>query len=496
MRNLSKSKILAYRQCPKRLWLEIHKPELRDDSASEAVFAIGNQVGKVARQVFDPHGNGAFIDINALGHVEAISQSATLLAEGDGPLFEAGLIAAGALAYADVMLPERSDGSLRWRMIEVKSSASVKDYHRDDIAVQSFIAAESGIPLASVAVAHINRDFIYSGGGSYDGLFEVVDLTEETVDRHEQVRQWLALAHEIADQHKEPEIETGDQCHKPYTCGFCDYCNFGKTLPEYPLSSLPRLHASKRAVIEETGVDDLREAPDELLSTIQQRVKECSVTGKPYFNAEGAAAELAGYGDLAYFLDFETISFVVPRWEGTRPYQQLPFQFSLHIVYGEGQIEHQGFLDLSGADPSQACAVELIRLCGNKGPVFAYNAGFESRVIRELAERFPELASRLSAIAARLVDLWLIARRHYYHPSQHGSWSIKAVLPALCPDLSYDALDGVKDGNMAQAAYQVAISSESTSESKERIQQQLHEYCKLDTLAIVRIWQAFKGSKD
>jgi predicted RecB family nuclease len=493
MRTLSKSKIIAYRQCPKRLWLEIQKPELRDDSASEMVFAIGNQVGEIARQVFDSHGNGAFIDINALGHAEAISQSAMLLAEGRGPLFEAGLTASGALAYADVMLPDRSDGTLRWRMIEVKSSTSVKDYHRDDIAVQSFIAAEAGVPLASIAVAHINNAFTYFGGGRYEGLFEVVDLTEETVDRHEEVRQWLTLAHEIANQPEEPAIETGDHCHKPFTCGFCDYCNRDKIWPEYPLSSLPGIRQARRVAIEETGVDDLREAPDELLSAIQKRVKECSMTGEPYFNAEGAAAELAAYGDPGYFLDFETISFAVPRWEGTRPYQQLPFQFSLHIVHGDGCMEHQGFLDLSAADPSQACAVELIRLCGNKGPVFAYNAGFESRVIRELADRFPEIAGQLSAIATRLVDLLPIARRHYYHPSQHGSWSIKAVLPALCPDLSYDALDGVQDGNMAQTAYQEAIAPGTTSERKEQLNDQLHEYCKLDTLAMVKIWQIFRG---
>jgi predicted RecB family nuclease len=491
MRNLSKSKILAYRQCPKRLWLEVHRPELRDDSASEAVFAIGNQVGEVARQVFDPHGAGAFIDINVLGHAEAIRQSATLLADGSGPVFEAGITASGALAYADVMLPDRSDGTLRWRMIEVKSSASVKDYHRDDIAVQSFIAAEAGVPLASISVAHINSGFIYFGGDRYDGLFEVVDLTEETADRHEEVRQWLTLAHEIANQAEEPGIETGDHCHKPFTCGFCDYCNRDKTFPEYPLSSLPGIRQARRAAIEETGVDDLREAPDELLSAIQQRVKQCSVTGEPYFNAEGAAAELAAYGDPAYFLDFETIAFAVPRWEGTRPYQQLPFQFSLHIVHGDGRMEHHGFLDLSGADPSQACAVELIRLCGNKGPIFAYNAGFESLVIRELAERFHQLAPHLHAIASRLVDLLPIARRHYYHPSQHGSWSIKAVLPALCPDLSYNSLDGVQDGNMAQTAYQEAIAPETTGERKAQLRDQLHEYCKLDTLAMVRIWEVF-----
>jgi CRISPR/Cas system-associated exonuclease Cas4 (RecB family) len=495
MPNLSKSKILAYRQCPKRLWLEIHKPELRDDSASEMVFAIGNQVGEVARQVFDPDGKGAFIDINVLGHADAISQSAMLLGVGSGPLFEAGLAASGALAYADVMLPDRSDGSLRWRMIEVKSSTSVKDYHRDDIAVQSFIAAEAGVPLASISVAHINNAFTYQGGGHYEGLFEVVDLTEETVDRHEEVRQWLTLAHEIANQSEEPAIETGDHCHSPFTCGFCDYCNRDKIWPEYPLRSLPRLHPKRRAAIEENGIDDLREAPNELLNATQQRVKECSVTGVPYFNAEGAAAELAAYGDPGYFLDFETTSFAVPRWEGTRPYQQLPFQFSLHIVQRDGNMEHAGFLDLSGHDPSRACAVDLIRLCGTQGPVFAYNAGFESRVIRELAERFPELASRLSAIAARLVDLLPIARRHYYHPSQHGSWSIKAVLPALCPDLCYDALDGVQDGNMAQTAYQEAIAPETTRERKAQLQKQLHEYCKLDTLAMVRIWQEFRDPK-
>ncbi len=217
------------------------------------------------------------------------------------------------------MLPDRSVGTLRWRMIEVKSSASVKDYHRDDIAVQSFIAAEAGVPLASIAVAHINNAFTYFGGGRYEGLFEVVDLTEEAVDRHEEVRQWLTLAHAIANQPEEPSIETGDHCHKPFTCGFCDYCNRDKIWPQYPLSSLPGIRQARRMAIEETGVDDLREAPDELLSAIQQRVKECSVSGEPYFNAEGAAAELAPYGDPGYFLDFETISFAVPRWEGTRP---------------------------------------------------------------------------------------------------------------------------------------------------------------------------------
>ena len=185
--------------------------------------------------------------------------------------------------------------------------------------------------------------------------------------------------------------------------------------------------------------------------------------------------------------------FPVPCWVGTRPYQQLPFQFSLHIIHSNGRMEHHGFLDLSGNDPSQSCAAELVRLCGNDGPVFAYNAGFESGVMRQLAERFPEYAAGLSAITNRLVDLLPIARRHYYHPDQHGSWSIKAVLPALCPDLSYDQLDGVQDGMMAQTAYLEAIAVETSEERKEQIRKQLHEYCKLDTLAMVRMWEVFLG---
>ena len=147
MRNLSKSKIIAYRQCPKRLWLEIHKPELRDDSASEMVFAIGNQVGDVARSIYDVEGNGEFIDIHALGHQQALARSAVLLKSGEVPVFEAGMAAGGALAYADVMLPDPQDGVVAWKMIEVKSSTSVNDYHRDDIAVQAHVASTAGVRL-------------------------------------------------------------------------------------------------------------------------------------------------------------------------------------------------------------------------------------------------------------------------------------------------------------------------------------------------------------
>ena len=497
MRNLSKSKIIAYRQCPKRLWLEIHKPDLRDDSGSEVVFAIGHQVGEIARKIYDPENTGITIDIAGLGgHSEALARSAVLLAEGRGPIFEAGVTIAGALAYADVMLPDRQDGELAWKMIEVKSASSVKDYYRDDIAVQAHIAAASGVRLSSVSLAHIDNSFVYPGDGDYRGLLKENDLTEEAFARSGEVAEWIAGAQAVVALTDEPEIETGPQCTTPYACGFCDYCNRDKVVepaPEYPLSSLPRFSSSKRTQMNELGIDDLRHVPDEYLSDIQALVKEHTAAGTVLFDAEGAAADLLPHGLPAYFLDFETIRFTVPIWKGTRPYQQLPFQFSLHILDEGGSLQHHGFLDLSGEDPLCAFAQSLIDLCGVHGPVFVYNAGFERGRMWDLAKLFPRHAPGLEAIIDRVVDLWPIAKNRYYHPSQHGSWSLKAVLPAAVPDLSYDDLDGVQDGMMAGDAFMEAIDPATTPERKLELQTQLVEYCKLDTLAMVRLWEKFSG---
>jgi len=503
MRNLSKSKIIAYRQCPKRLWLEIYKPELRDDSRSEMVFEIGYQVGEVARKIYDPKHRGVLIDIGELGHGEALAQSAALLRDGKVAVFEGGMTAGGALAYADVMLPDISDGTLRWKMIEVKSSTSVKDYHRDDIAVQSYIAEASGVSLSSVTLAHVDSTFVYQGDGDYQGLLKENDLTAEALSRSDEVKEWINGAQAVAALVDEPSVATGPHCTHPFTCGFCDYCNRDSIRPDFPISSLPRLHPNRRTLIEDAGHEDLRDVPDELLGAIQTRVKQCSITGETYFDAEGAAADLAIHSLPAHFLDFETSMFAVPIWKGTRPFQQIPFQFSLHILDESGDLQHHGFLDLTGGDPSLACAKSLIGLCGDHGPVFAYNAGFECRVMRELATRFPELTASLEAIVARVVDLLPIARNRYYHPSQHGSWSIKAVLPAVLHELSndsvhalsYENLTGVQDGGMAVSAYMEAIDPAVTAERKNQIETQLIEYCKLDTFAMVRLWEVFSGRR-
>ena len=497
MPTLSKSKLIAYRQCPKRLWLEIQRPDLREISAqTEAAFQRGYQVGDIARRIYDPKEKGALINAQVEGYEAAFARTAQLLEKSRQPVFEAGFKADGALAFADMMLPVSKKGKPVWRMVEVKSSASVKDYHRDDIAVQTFVAQAAGVPLKSVALAHIDTSWVYPGEEDYRGLLKEADLTAEAFARTEEVRGWIADAQRIVALPDEPDVAVGPQCHQPFDCGFCNYCNKDLPQPEFPIAWLPRFSAVRREALAEQGIDDLRGVPDEVLNDIQARVKKHTLAGTVFFDTGGAAEDLAPHGLPAYFLDFETINFAVPVWKGTRPYQQIIFQFSVHGLDASGQLSQTAFLDLSGRDPSESLARGLIASCGKSGPVFVYHAGFETARIRELADRFPKLAKRLLAINERVVDLLPIVRSRYYHPDQQGSWSIKAVLPAAVPELSYDALEGVQDGGTAMEAFTEAIHPDTGAERKSEIESQLLAYCRLDTFAMVRLWQFFSGRNE
>jgi len=496
MRTFSKSKLLALRQCPKRLWLEVHRPELRADSAAaDASFQVGYQVGDIAQRIYDPEGHGAVIDVQSEGFDCAFERSTELL-HSTQPIFEAGFSAGGAMAFADVMLAEQKKGKQVWRMVEVKSSTRVKDYYRDDVAVQAFVAQSAGVPLKSIALAHIDSSWVYPGDEDYRGLLKENDLTAEAFSRTEEVKGWIAQAQSIVAQPSEPVRETGAHCDTPFECGFYDYCSRDEPQPECPVFWLPHFSSAKARDLAAQGVNDLRTVPDDLLNDRQQRVKDHTLANTVFFDAAGAAADLAAHGLPAYFLDFESIQFAVPIWKGTRPYQQITFQFSLHTLAASGQLEQTAFLDLSGNNPSEPFAHALIAACGEQGPVYVYNAGFETARIRELAEGYPHLSKPLLSINARVVDLLPIARERYYHPSQQGSWSIKKVLPAVMPELRYDALDGVQDGGMAMGAFLEGIHPNTSVARKDQIEQQLLAYCALDTYAMVRLWQVFAGRTD
>ncbi|MFG6468404.1 DUF2779 domain-containing protein [Roseateles sp. BYS87W] len=497
MRTLSKSKLMAFRQCPKRLWLEIHRPELATVSAgAQARFAEGHTVGAIARSFYDPEGTGVLIDPVAQGHAGAMQRSQELLqAKTVAPLFEAGFSDGRVMAYADVLLPVPTKRGRKWRMVEVKSSAQVKDYHREDVAVQAYAARAAGVDIESVALAHIDSSWTYPGGGDYRGLLVEEDLTTDVAALAPEVPVWVDEAHKIAQRRTAPKIATGAQCTTPFDCGFIDHCQQGQVAAEFPVAWLPRVQTKAlRSHLDEPGVQDLRDVPNDLLNERQLRVKVHTLSGQVFFDATRAAAELAQHSRPAYFLDFETVQLAVPIWKGTRPYQQIPFQFSVHRISRTGQLTHGEFLQLDGSDPSRSFAEALIAACGRKGPVFVYNAGFESSRIKELAQRFPRLRAELLLIQGRLVDLMRVAEACYYHPDQQGSWSIKKVLPTIAPDLDYGALSGVQDGTMAMQAFvEAAIDPHTTAERRSAIDAELRAYCRLDTLAMVRIWQYFSG---
>jgi len=320
MRSLSKSKLLSFRQCPKRMWLEIHRRELGADSAGAlARFAAGHTVGELARQIYDPEGVGELLDPQAEGYEGALLRSRALMqAAQPRPIFEAGFSTERLLAFADVMLPVRNRTGRAWQMIEVKSATSVKDYHRDDVAIQAFAARQAGVPIASVTLAHIDNSWTYPGGGDYGGLLKQVDLTQEATEREPEVMVWLEAAHKVANKRTEPKRMTGSHCSDPFECSFNAYCRSQEPQAEYPIAWLPRIQTKAlRECIANGAVKDLREVPDDLLNERQRRVKTHTLSNSVYFDAVGAAQDLAASKLPAYFLDFETVQFAVPIWKGT-----------------------------------------------------------------------------------------------------------------------------------------------------------------------------------
>ena len=482
---LSKSRITSFEQCAKKLWLSVHRRDLAQyDAGAEARFATGNTVGEIACAL---HPSGVMVDAEP-DLTAAVAETTRLIAEEHpGPIFEATFEHDGVLVRVDV-LERREEG---WFAAEVKSSTSVKDYHRGDLASQIWTMRKVGLPLAGAAVRYINRDFVLTREGDYEGLFADGELLEELSDLAEGRGAVVASAR-IVLEGDEPTIEMGDHCSHPFECEFADYCSRGLPEgPEWPVRLLPYGGGKKWA---EQGIDDLLELREKDLSARNSRILAATRDDKPFHDLEGARAALSGWDWPRAWLDFETVSPAVPRWLGTRPYQQIPFQFSLHLEQQNGEITHHEFLSCDGSDPRRACAEALLEFIPDHASIIAYNASFERRVLRDLAEWFPDLAERLLAMAEATVDLLRVTRECWYHRDQRGSWSIKAVLPTLAPALDYATLE-IKDGGNAQEAWMEAAEPACNSLRREALAEALKAYCERDTWAMIAIARKLTGDE-
>ena len=482
-KGLSKSRLLSFRQCKKKLYLDTFRKDLIEiTSEQQKIFNTGHVVGELS-QTFYPKGIliGHDFELN-----KAVEETTAHLANPDiETLFEATFEHEGVLVRVD-LLHKSNNGFL---IQEVKSSTKVKDINIEDCTIQTWVIEGAGYKVDDIQLTHINNQFIYEGKGNYQGIFSHVSLLKEVRELQPHVGQWVEEAFDIIDLDNEPEILPGEQCKDPYLCPFIEYCSPVTT--DFPVEKLP--NGTRTAIaLRNEGIKDIRDIPmDRLTSENQERVRRVTISGE-YELEPAARLEMLELGYPRYYIDFETINFAIPRWIGIRPYRQISFQWSCHIEKSPGEISHVEFLDTSGEDPSRSFIDTLIHAVGDKGAILVYNASFENTRLKELAERFEEHKDKISSIISRVVDLWPFAKKYYYHPDMKGSWSIKHVLPTIAPELNYNELEEVQHGGGAQDAYIEAINPDTTIERKNDLRNKLIEYCKLDTFAMVKISHFFE----
>jgi hypothetical protein len=467
MSTFTKSDLMSFYQCPKRLWLEKNKPDEARDEPDEMIIANGEAVGQLARAQF-PDG----IHIETLNRQTAL-QLTQQHAQADVPLFEPAFEHGGVQVRVDILHGDT--------LTEVKSGTKVKEHYLTDAAIQAWATHHAGRPLNKVQLAVVNSDYVYQGNG-YDGLLLFEDVTEQVLNSYQYIPGLIENAtRTVAGD--EPLIFTGPQCNKPHPCPFKQYCQANR--PEYPIETLPR-SAKVVDALRQEGIDAIADIPENwLTNAIHERVRRTVLSGEAEIDAE--LVQLVK--DLAfprYYLDFEAIAFAVPIWPGTRPHQHLPFQWSCHIETSAGVLEHAEFLDISGTAPMRAFAESLIQALAQDGPIIVYS-GYEERILKELQQLYPDLSDSLAAIIGRLVDLLPPMRKHFYHPQQHGSWSIKALLPIVAPDLNYKTLENVHNGTEAQLAFTKCIDPATDPTTCQKLELDMLAYCRLDTLAMVRV---------
>ncbi len=481
---LSKSKYLAGLQCPRRLWLACHEPDLVDGppDALAARFDEGHEIGRRARELF---ADGVLVDEAPWQHREAIANTRRLLADPRvGAIFEAAFEHAGVRVRVDVL--ERLRGGA-WGLREVKSATHVKEVYLHDVALQRFVVEGAGIRLGSVEVMHVDPDYVRGDGGiDWSGFFLRADVRADTAALLPDVPAAVASLRRVLERPAAPAVEPGSHCFAPYGCDFWDHCTAAK--PADWAFQLPRLGEGLWTRLGAACIERISDIPDDFpLSAIQARARTAWRAGALHV-ALGLAAVLAPVGPPADYLDFETAFPAIPLYPGMRPYQQVPFQWSLHRADAAGRVTHHEFLADARADPRPAFAAALLDVLGRpNGPILVWS-GFESCRLADLAAALPDRAHELEAVQARLIDLLPIVREHVYHPEFFGSFSIKNVAPVLAPAVRYDDLEGIADGGAAATALvRLARGAVESADEEAALRRALLEYCRRDTLALVEV---------
>jgi CRISPR/Cas system-associated exonuclease Cas4 (RecB family) len=474
---LSKSKYLSGLQCPKKLWLEIHRPDLILEVAptQQKIFDQGAEVGRLAREGYS---GGVLISADHQHISEAFTQTKEALACGKGIIFEAVFSYDGTLVRPDVI---RRTASSTWEMIEVKSTTQVKEEHYPDVAVQTYVLKGAGLDVNRTFLQHINNECVYP---DLSNLFTCEEITDEVNALLPEIPGNLTAFREVLERADEPDVPIGSHCDDPHDCEFRAYC--WAWVPQYSIFNLSRLSWAKKNELLAAGNVGLEKLPDDLhLSEAQTRFVESYETKQPVVDWAAIKKELSRLTYPLHFLDFETDNPAIPRLEGMHPYEQMPFQFSCHIMDDKGNLEHRVYLHETESDPRRLLLESLREAIGKMGTIIAYSAGFEKGILNNLAAFFPEYKNLILNWTKRLWDQLAIFRKYYTDFRFGGSNSIKDVLPVLIPAMNYQNLE-VGAGGEAQVAWNEMIRMPQSPE-KDKLIHDLKIYCGQDTMAMVEI---------
>ncbi len=472
---LSKSRYLNGLQCPRYVWIQFNEPERipETDPVTQYVFDQGHLVGELVKQLF-PGG----IDVPQDSFMGNIDKTKELLKERK-PLFEAGILAGKLFSRIDILTPVNE---CDWDIIEVKSSTSVEDIHLEDVAFQRCCCNYSAINIRKCYLALINNQYIRDGEIDPEGLFSIHDVTDRVEEASIDIQDKIDNILDVIKQEACPEMIIGSHCKEPYECPLTDCWDL---LPEHNIFTL--YYGGKKSFqMYNRGILTVRDIPDDYKLNDRQRIqRDCVTRGEPYVNREAIQGFLSTLEYPLYYLDFETIAPAIPLFDGVRPYQNVPFQFSLHIVKDEfSKPEHFSFLTNGTNDPRPALLSELQRVMGNSGSIIAYNKGFEEGCLRDMVTTFPEYSDLIDKMCNRLVDLLEpFSKFYYYHPDQKGSASLKAVLPAIT-GRGYEDLK-INDGQMASVHFLSAMFGDLPEEDKVQVMKNLEEYCGRDTEGMI-----------
>jgi hypothetical protein len=469
---ISKTNYLQGLQCSKLLWHAFNNPAVFSEpsGALQHLFKQGHTVAKEARRRYN---DGISIPPSDIDRVVELTREALPLRK---PIFEAAARFGHVHARADILEPAKQNS---WNLIEVKSSTEVKDVHLEDLAFQAYVFQRAGIPINECYIITINNRYERGGTGM------------RLLKKHQHVVTGQILAKiedriggftQVISMPQTPAVSIGAHCNAPYECAMYAHCWGG--LPD---DSVWNLYKGRKKSVElyEQGCHRMIAIPPSVELTPSQRIQQqVALTGAPHINKEAIQSFLSRLQYPLWLIDFETFATAVPMFAGVRPYQQIPFQFSIHVLDRiDAEPRNTGFLSSGSKDPRPQFLAALQEQIGTNGSVLAYNAQFESGVLRDLATRFPDSAAWISQVQGRMVDLLQPFRSFdYYHQRQKGSASLKAVLPALNGP-SYDGM-AIQDGASAGARFLQTHYEPCAEAEREQVRAELMRYCSQDTFGM------------